>query len=93
MYRGLRLLDYARDRRHVLLDEASGDGCGAAFYGLRVADLETRREVKLPPALTTGLTRLTGCGYPTPWPTAAFTPEGTGLLVRDGNALNWWRLP
>ncbi|MPY68017.1 hypothetical protein F8S09_15265 [Deinococcus sp. SDU3-2] len=91
-YRGLRLLDYAPDRRHVLLFEASGDGCGSAFYGLRLADLETRREVKLPSALTTGLTRLTGCGYPTPWPTAAFTPEGTGLLVRDGNALNWWRL-
>ncbi|WP_104992237.1 WD40 repeat domain-containing protein [Deinococcus sp. NW-56] len=92
VYRGLRLLDYAKDRRHVLLYEASGDGCGAAFYGLRVADLETRREVKLPAGLTTGLARLTGCGYPTPWPTAAFTPEGTGLLVRDGNALNWWRL-
>ncbi|CAM3932711.1 hypothetical protein [Deinococcus marmoris] len=90
-YRGLRLLDYAPDRRFVLLGEGSGDGCGGAFYGLRLADLEARREVKLSAALTAGLTRFFGCGQPVPQPTAAFTPEGKGLLVRDGNTLNWWR--
>lgn len=89
-YRGLSLLDYAADRRHVLLGEGSGDGCGGAFYGLRLADLEARREVKLPVALTSGLTRFFGCGQPVPRPTAVFTADGKGLLVRDGNAWNWW---
>lgn len=90
-YRGLSLLDYAPNRRLVLLGEGSGDGCGGAFYGLRLADLEARREVKLPAALTSGLTRFFGCGQPVPIPTAAFTPDGKGLLVRDGNTLTWWR--
>lgn len=93
VYRGLRLLDYAADRRFVLLGEGTGDGCGGAFYGLRLADLETRREVKLPAGLTSGLTRFFGCGQPVPIPTAAFTPEGKELLVRDGNALSWWTRP
>ncbi|WP_102125925.1 hypothetical protein [Deinococcus planocerae] len=89
-YRGLSLLDYAPNRRLVLLGEGAGDGCGGAFYGLRLADVEARREVKLPVALTSGLTRYFGCGQPVPQPTAAFTPEGN-VLVRDGNTLNWWR--
>lgn len=62
VYRGLRLLDDAADRRSVLLGEATEDGCGGAFYGLQLADLETRRQVKLPPGLTSGLTRSFGCG-------------------------------
>ncbi|CAM3385107.1 hypothetical protein DEDE109153_14455 [Deinococcus deserti] len=92
-YRGLRPLAFAPDRRHVLLGEGEGDGCGAEFHGLRLADLHTRTEVRLPGGLTSGLRRSTGCGYPVPFPEAAFTP-GThgalGLLVRDGNSLNWW---
>ena len=90
-YRGLNMLDFAADRRHVLLAGVSGDGCGGAFHGLRLADLATRREVPLPDALTTGLTRFFGCGQPVPRPTAAFTTDGQGLLVRDGNTLTWWR--
>ncbi|MDL2345046.1 hypothetical protein QOL99_12915 [Deinococcus sp. MIMF12] len=92
-YRGLRLLSYAPDRRFVLLGEGAGDGCGGAFYGLRLADLESRREVKLPAGLTSGLTRFFGCGQPVPVPTAAFTPEGKEMLVRDGNEVSWWRRP
>ncbi|QLG13258.1 hypothetical protein HLB42_20185 (plasmid) [Deinococcus sp. D7000] len=90
-YRGINMLDFAADRRHVLLSEASGDGCGGAFHGLRLADLAARQEVPLPEALTTGLTRFFGCGQPVPRPIAAFTADGQGLLVRDGNMLTWWR--
>lgn len=90
VYRGLALLDFAPDRRHVLLGEGSGDGCGASFYGLRLADLGARREVALPLSLTRGLERDSGCGLPVPFPQAAFAPDGGHLLVREGNAVRWW---
>ncbi|MFC4638011.1 WD40 repeat domain-containing protein [Deinococcus hohokamensis] len=93
-YRGLKLLGVAPDRRHALLSESEGDGCGATFHGLRLADLAGRREVPLPAGLSAALRRESGCGSPVPFPEAAFVP-GTGagapgLLVRDGNSLNWW---
>jgi len=96
-YRNLRLLNVAPDRRHALLEEWSGDGCGASFYGLRLADLGTRREVRLPTSLTRGLARDSGCSLPVPFPETAFSSDGRHLLIRaqqaqSGNDLNWYAL-
>ena len=93
-YRSLRLLQVAPDRRHVLLGESSGDGCGASFYSLRLADLGARREVALPAAFTRNLARDSGCGLPVPFPEVAFSPDGKHLLLRaptaqEGNTLTW----
>lgn len=90
VYRGLGVADFAPDRRHVLLTEQSGDGCGGMLYGVRLADLRTRQELSLPAAFGTGLTRFVGCGHPRPVPQVAFAPDGGHLLIRDGNALRWW---
>lgn len=96
-YRSLRLLEVAPDRRHVLLQEWSGDGCGASFYGLRLADLGARREVALPATFTRNLARDSGCGLPVPFPEVAFSPDGQDLLLRaptaqEGNTLTWQAL-
>lgn len=90
VYRGLAVADFAPNRRHVLLTEGQGDGCGGALYGVRLADLQIRQEVPLPSAFGTGLTRFFGCGHPRPVPETAFAPDGKHILIRDGNALNWW---
>lgn len=90
VYRGLGVVDFAPSRRHVLLTEQSGDGCGGMLYGVRLADLRTRQEWSLPAAFGTGLTRFVGCGHPRPVPQVAFAPDGRHLLIRDGNALRWW---
>lgn len=90
VYAALRVFAVAPDRRHVLLRESSGDGCGWGLLGVRLADLEARREVTLPPALASGLNRSTGCGYPAAIPEVAFAPDGGHLIVREGNAVHWW---
>ncbi|UQN05058.1 hypothetical protein [Deinococcus sp. QL22] len=89
-YRGLGVADFAPSRRHVLLTERDGDGCGGALYGVRLADLQTRQELPLPAAFGTGLTRFFGCGHPRPVPETVFAPDGKHILIRDGNALKWW---
>jgi hypothetical protein len=90
VYRSLAVADFAPNRRHVLLTEGQGDGCGGALYGVRLADLGARQEILLPAAFGTGLTRFFGCGHPRPVPETAFAPDGKHILIRDGNALNWW---
>ncbi|MDB5046507.1 MAG: hypothetical protein JWQ08_2557, partial [Deinococcus sp.] len=90
IYRSLGVADFAPNRRHVLLTERGGDGCGGALYGVRLADLQARQERSLPAAFGTGLTRFSGCGHPRPVPQVVFAPDGRHLLIRDGNALTWW---
>ncbi|MFC4426583.1 hypothetical protein [Deinococcus navajonensis] len=93
LYWGLSLLDVSGGQ-YVLLSETEGGAAAVAFSGLRLADLEVQRDRPLPPGLVSALRRDSGCGHPMPFPQATFVPTVPGgvpgLLVRDGNSLNWW---
>lgn len=87
---GWGLTALSADGRLALLREGSGDGCGWALYGYALADLQTGKRLPTPEGLAGGLNRQGGCGQDRPYPIAAFAPDGR-LLVRDGNALRWWK--
>jgi hypothetical protein len=87
---GLAALNYTG--RVALLQEGSGDACGWALYGYRLADLGRGTLLPAPAALTGGYARSGGCGTERPFLQAAFAPDGP-LMIHDGNRLDWWQVP
>jgi WD40 repeat protein len=91
-YGGPRPTAIAPDNRTLLIETTDGDGCGGSFWGIRMYDLQTKRNLPLPKNLADDYRRDSGCDSVVGnFPVFKFSPDGRYILVQSDNTIDVWR--
>jgi WD40 repeat protein len=91
LHRGPRPSAIAPDNRTLLIQTTEDDSCGSIFWGIRMYDLQTKRNLPLPKKLADDYRRDLGCyGDVGDSPIFKFSPDGKYLMVWVDNRIDVW---